>query len=486
MPNAGSIRTPIYQVMTAMKGRGGGPSGVHEIANVISITTQKSIGDPAGQFEVVVDGSRSVNGVRLYEALSPNDYIEIRLGVLPQFPRLVPVMRGFIDTVRLVEDPGATPSRQIIIGGRDYGKLWSTVKLLNIYPPATSMLATLIPHLYTAESGEFIATSGVSLTAFFQFIVNRVVRPYVIMQQHKTGGAAAGGVADCTAWTDIPPALILPDLAATQWNGPVYNWIRTYQHTPWIEMFCRDEEEGPVFYLRWARLRTSDFRQISPFEETLDLRDTFHTLTYRDDDLGDHLGHTDNDVWNWFFTGNAFGGQVDAANINANFAPGFNPYIAGNSIDGFALRPLTPNINFFPVPVGATSQAIKDALAKHNQLAVTFNLWLVKMLGFQDQLENGTIVSLGWPNVKVGDELRISDTDQSYYVEGVSHRFMVNQTYTMQLTVTRGMPYNDGQGFGMAWDAMTPYTLPTTYPDLVNIVSNPNTFLPPVSTGTPT
>ena len=478
MANFGTERTPIYSLRAAMKGRAGGPTGVREITNVISITTQKSIGDPAGSFEITLDGSRSIDGLRPYDVLSPNDYLDIRFGVLPRYPTPVPVMRGFIDNIRIVEDPGATPSRQIIISGRDYGKIWLVVKLLNIYPPATSALATLIPRLYVQSNGDFVPTVGLSLNAFFTFLIERVVRPYLLMQQQLTGGAIDGGVMDCTELTDIDTSLLLPDITATQWNNDIYSWLKNYQNAPWIEIFSRDNASGPCFYLRWARTRTSDFRQIDPFDTPLAPLDASHTLTYKDDILADHLGRTDNDAANWFFTGNAFGNQVDANVLNANFIPGTNPYIAGASIDALALRKIAPSITFFPPPNDLSSDAIKAAVSQHAQIAAAFNLWLVKMYGFQEKIENGTVMSLGWPDFRIGDEVRIADTDMSYYLEGVGHRFSVNESYTMQLTVTRGMPYNNGRGFDLPWDVMTPYQLPKTYPNIVNIVTDPSTLLP--------
>jgi len=459
--------TLFYEVFFAGKGSkaNGNKPRLDAVDNVISIVTQKSIGDPAGAFEITLDGTHIEGNARWRELIVPNDYVEIRIGVQPRYPEVRVVLRGWVDNVRLVESGEGQGSRRIIISGRDYGKIWLVVKLLNIYPPFTEATALLLNFYHFSED----SLIDVPLTRFFLAVMEKILQPYVEFQKKRIP-SGPDGVKSFVATSEIQDFLHLANTQSSSALDIIFNYLKTYQNSPWIEMFVRDDDDAPRFYLRWARLRTSENKLIDPFDNPLP-PDRHHQMDETDDVIVTNLGGTDNEVFNWFYTANSAFGNVDQ-DVSAFYDPGVNPYVAGDSIDLYGLRKMNANTTFTPTAEGDTEVGLNNAVAKHRDLTGPLNLWLVKMYSYTYLLENGTASSLGWPDFRVGEELYIPDTDMQYYIEGVQHNYIHNETYTMSLTLTRGMNYNNGTGLGASPFKISPYAMPQSYGDITPIVGS--------------
>ena len=123
-----------------------------------SVTTQKSVRDPAGAFSITFTDSAhssltaasqmgsAFSLESIYGLVEPMDVVEIRMwGGLGDVPAVLPIkMRGFvskIDRTMAMGDNGA-PVRNVVVSGQDYGKIWQTFQIVYLaaYAEGLAML----------------------------------------------------------------------------------------------------------------------------------------------------------------------------------------------------------------------------------------------------------------------------------------------------------------------------------------------------------
>lgn len=96
-----------------------------EIADVsddlISLTTNKGYGRPAGTWQVILPYKVVLpHGKRYDELIRPDDFVTIEMKTEEDW---IPVMIGLVDRVGTTRPGGATPQRRVKISGQDLGKL---------------------------------------------------------------------------------------------------------------------------------------------------------------------------------------------------------------------------------------------------------------------------------------------------------------------------------------------------------------------------
>lgn len=170
-----------------------------------TVRTSKSIRDPAGCFSIVFADRphNAFEGVptlawteieSVYGLVEPMDVVEIRMhsgmgnwsrsaGGSPLYPIR---MRGFITEIRRAQSIGqdGRPSRQVIVTGHDYGKIWQMYQVLHL--PSYSQTSPLLTSQKFNELFGGPTVNTVEASEFVRIVIERVINPFIekFMPEH--------------------------------------------------------------------------------------------------------------------------------------------------------------------------------------------------------------------------------------------------------------------------------------------------------------
>jgi hypothetical protein len=217
------------------------------LADTDSVRTVKSLSQPGGGFTIsIADQNQLDLNDTVYALIEPMDLVEIRASRAPQSyvdQKLPLIMRGFVSSVQRAEsisDDG-TPSRQVVVHGIDFGKLWQINQVLFQYLHASGA-AFLDPFLLQAHLG--IDGAPLEADVYMGKLVDFV--------NTKVKGLAAYSGKAIPAFTTrmVRPGGRAFVQAVSSKEGSIWGYVEAFCDRPWNEAFVIDEEAGPVFVFR--------------------------------------------------------------------------------------------------------------------------------------------------------------------------------------------------------------------------------------------
>jgi hypothetical protein len=497
-------RTRNPQVEVRIYSHRFGPIPVKAVARALQdVTTSMRMGDAAGAFQmtlapIVPWAKFGLPRKRWDDLISPMDYIEIWMWEPPRDKQII--MRGFVDAVgeSFAMGPDA-PNRQVIVAGRNYGKLLQISKLWYVANAATLAQAgsdAQINALFKAWKKAYdklisrfgdgspgpadqeamksaVATAG-SLPKTGPFF-----KPQDVMELIYDGMYQPQ---EEVVLDSFKPALWLPklemvmevqdtkDSILAMWSPysipltwqpfqDIWSMFTAYQHHPWRELFIQEGYYAPRLVYRNTPWLDKAGDKLYPWGPSV----VVHKLNLTNE-CAWSIFRGDHDVKNFFFV--LSGEMAGYAHSMKGFTGpyegaaqgGFNknPYLIGgttgqpNSYQRFGIRlheAPTPYLNF---ERAWSKDDIKKRIADVRRQGVIDCGTLVQALGHEEVLERGWMLVPGDERIQIGHYAYFSPNPSMpgwyYYIEALQQNFRCGPGYEdgrwqTRLDVTRGRGY---------------------------------------------
>lgn len=220
-----------------------------------SVRTSKSVREPAGAFSITVTdkpqssltGSIASGGASAVESLAglvePMDVVEIRMwsGLGPKPDKLPIIMRGFVSEIHRSQamGEGGQPSRQVVITGQDYGKIWQTFQV--IYLAAYAEGKALLTTFGLFEMFKMEAKSVMTSAEFVREMIEKIVNPHIkgFMPENSTMPK------EIQTGDSVSVKYGKVNNSYQQMQGSIYEIMRFHGDVGvWNELYTEDREDG--------------------------------------------------------------------------------------------------------------------------------------------------------------------------------------------------------------------------------------------------
>ncbi|MFZ5686989.1 MAG: hypothetical protein ACOY9Y_02175 [Bacillota bacterium] len=408
--------------------------------DAVRITTHKRLGEPAGAWSIQLTTKKDSQGRTWADRVKPMDYVVIWLGRFSTQPPVI--MRGFVDNVREalnIED--GKPQRYVLINGRDYGGLLQRIKIYYLYDkdPTAGLIGARLEFFYGVPARDF------KVEDFIPLLNDKVISPRIANFRKYNKG-----IVDMITKINIPDNLTLNGIQIQPYEGPLLGLIEMVQGKPHVEFFVTETEEAPALVHRWAPLKKWDGKYArTDSDPTGDPLFTDLELD-ANDRISRDLGFSGNEAFSYFFT---YPTQSLVSKLALKSTTYYfyvpqdmydlekpsNPKIIQDNLDRFDFLPLEVATPFMPAQ--NPDETVLDTGMR--QMALELNQWLVDVYGHNHELKNGTIQIKGNEGARIGRYVYFKDLDMEFYIEGVDHEFVVKESFTTTLTMTRGRKRNN-------------------------------------------
>lgn len=514
--------------------------------DILSITTNKSIGNPAGTFSIVFTPKKDGNGLTWADKLDAFDYVEIEFQGIDDPPifrsvqggvELIPniVMRGLIDTVTKDESWDAgVPRRQITISGRDLGALLSDQQIYYIVEidPGAALLKDVIPlGAYGLVSDRPPVANADGIFSFIAQHFKQAIKLRLGIPGNVESGEGPTSVNIGDKLQYIAYSMFPDEVSNTFFlrghEGNYWTAFSHYEDKPFHEMFVYDAPECSWFLLRPSRLKDAQgnlpkvVNDLSQKELTFDTsgggarKFTGNTVYPAGieispvDKLSIDVSKSNSEIYNYFITIPELSVVSKIQFRGLMLSPyrthpenSENPFFQTDEnfpgfIGKFGFRKYEAATVFVDLDEGQQNSVGESyenvAQKRFVERGIQRNRTLVAWFMHNEKLLSGSMTIRGTRNAIIGTYLIDNDPDvQSagqvaqnlglgsgggfeYYIEGVTHNFVVLDSYITTLSITRGMPVNGlgpkankyffgGQGSGNVYKSIwTPEVIRTIH-----------------------
>lgn len=433
-----------------------------------SVVTTKGVREPAGAFSITFADKAQSGGIysgmgaasaleSIYGLVEPMDMVEIRMwnGVGPKPAKLPIKMRGFVSEVQRAQtmSDNGIPSRQVVVSGHDYGKIWQMYQVLYLpaYAGGTPLLTSYaLMEMFNLEArnaykaGEFVRT-------IVQKIINKHLQGFIpenspMPKEIQTGDSIAvkHGVVNIASQTS---------------QGSVYDILKTHGDVGvWNELYTEDREDGvhavyrPIPALHITKPEGAQDRKIQD-----DAPDPIFVPVPDDDVQSLSVARTDANVANFYWVDNSrfdmvseisrklFGIAEKDATVNLADYP-------NAAVKYYGVRPMyattqqgeddTANLTSGQ-DAGVQSKRDTQTMAwleKRRKLMVEMNRDNVVLERGTARIKGGPMRPDGKECMKAGDyaTFKMGRIEWPAYVVQVVDEFLPFQSYTTTLTFERG------------------------------------------------
>lgn len=290
-----------------------------------SVTTTKSVRDPAGGFSITFadkpQGGGSISAVAtaglvstlesVYGLVEPMDVVEIRMwGGIGPAPAALPIkMRGFVSEVQRSQTMGGDgrPTRTVIISGQDYGKIWQTFQVLYLaaYAEGQALLTSFnLWDMFGVQAENVLAASE-----FVRRMVQQVINPHIkkfmpenspMPKELKTGESIA-----------VKRGVVNNSYQNMQ--GSLYEILRFYGDVGvWNELYTEDREDGVhVVYRPTPALHLTKPKGAKTAKIQDDAPDPIYVFVPDDIIVSLSVARSDSNVANFYWVNNSRFDLVD-------------------------------------------------------------------------------------------------------------------------------------------------------------------------------
>ncbi len=435
-----------------------------------NVTTTKSIREQCGIFSITLaDRIDQQNQDTLYAAISPMDYVEIRMahdssqyanGIYPI------IMRGFVSAVRRSQEMGddGTPRRYVIIEGQDFGKI---LGMLQVWYEANYGMGQNLLTAFLLTANYHVGGSSMTAAAFCQSVLDKIVN--VQLGNLYAASALKGG--------DIKSLTIGANITVTEgtvgpyswqaYTGPLWGLLKAFSDQYWNELFIQDTASGVELVYRPIPFRYLDGRWIGTAVDPPG-RTTITPIDVKRIELS----RSDADVANYFWVNAKEWQLIDAPTQKlASYAATGQIVSSDNNIDnaiqsagatGYFLENY-PNCAY--ALYGVRKMEVDSVQLASDETTSGFNQgtneqdsidsmanWITRRrteliaLNLDNIMyENGSMTVRGNENILPGTYLVIDygAYQAEHYVYAVTHSFVPFESFTTQLQVCRGTGFSE-------------------------------------------
>lgn len=435
-----------------------------------SVVTTKSVREPAGAFSITFadkphnGGLYSGMGLGLISALEtvyglvePMDMVEIRMwnGVGPK-PAVLPIkMRGFVSEVQrsqTMSDSG-TPSRQVVVTGHDYGKIWQMFQVIYLaaYAEGQALLTSFnlwdlfgVQAQNTMKAGEFVRQ-------MVQKVINKHIQGFIpenspMPKEIQTGDSIA-----------VKHGVVNNSYQNMQ--GSIYDILKFYGDVGvWNELYVEDREDGvhavyrPVPALHISKPEGAESRKIQD-----DAPEPIFVPVPDDDIQSLSTARSDANVANFYWVTNSRFDLVDDlyrklhaisvkdTTVNLKDYPnaavkyyGVRPMYAETQQGGDATDSMTSGLD--EKRQEKRTQDTESWIEKRRRLMRDMNKDNVVLERGSARIKGGPMRPDGKECMKAGDyaTFKMGRVESVAYVVQIVDEFLPFQSYTTTLTFERG------------------------------------------------
>lgn len=433
------------------------------------IQTSKSVREPGGGFALtLVDKPFVKDGgfESLYGLIEPMDMIEIRMAREPHKYRggqLPIIMRGFVSDVTRTETmtQDGRPSRQVVIAGQDWGKIWQIIQLkyFGNYAAGEGYISGL--NLFEKYGVGF--ETGMSAAVFLQQIIDRIINPFIANFIPDRVGIPKALLSEISA-----PAAAVSVSGPQNQEGTVYNLLHMFLDVgAWNELYLEDREVGVACVYRPNPFKDIALASVAdpggPYIQT-QAYPPAHIGIDGEDMVSISLTRSDQNVANWFWV----------------TAPRFE-LLHGGTLKLYALNGDLKKISIADYPnsaeklygVRVMEQATQQGLdsvrtaggqkeAANKKEADGYATWVnsrLDVLRAQSKdnvvFEHGTLTLKGNEAIRAGCYLRLTRGSMvsELYVTSVAHQFVPFGAFTTTVNVERGTSFTERIKRGVGRDS---------------------------------
>ncbi|UOF90761.1 hypothetical protein LSG31_00315 [Fodinisporobacter ferrooxydans] len=396
---------------------------------IMQLKTHMSLGEPSGRFTILTSFQK-----RWDLFAQPQDYVEIRFSrYLPDPPI---IMRGLVGNVRRtrIMDSSGKLQRAITINGENYGKIWNKYQINYLVnqpgmqsggtdtDPAIGLMGAQLYENYGIGAN---GNGDIAPADLMQGITNVMLNKQIqAMQQVNPQMPLLKLI------SNILPDYFINGFQLQQAQGSVYSLVQQFGNSPWCEFFIDEAWDAPVFFFRNTPFTTSDGKLV--WQESLPDTTYFLHPHIRDYDIiQEDVGHSDSEVYSYFFTypANFYADQLafksiaiireQITNINreSDSSNITNPYVDLDNLYRYGFQLLQIGSPLIP------SESPDGGL----QLSIKMNQWLAKSFGWAAQMLNGTLLLKGNEHMRIGRYFTNDSTNETYYIESVDHSITIGQ-----------------------------------------------------------
>ena len=437
-----------------------------------SVVTSKSVREPAGAFSITF-ADRPQQGVwsesqqmlcvptqaieSIYGLVEPMDVVEIRMwgGVGPR-PAALPIkMRGFVSEVQRLQTMSGDgrPSRQVVVSGQDYGKIWQTFQVL--YLPAYAERQPLLTSFALWELFGVEAKSVMPAGEFVRTMIKKVINPHItkFMPEHspmpkelKTGDSIS-----------VKHGVVSNNYQNAQ--NSIYDMLRQFGDVGvWNELYTEDREDGvhvvyrPVPAMHISKPDGAKSRMIQD-----DAPEAIYSTILDDDIASISVARSDSNVANFYWVNNSKYDLVDdlyrklAALKATDNTVNLKEY-PNSAVKYYGVRPMyaetqqggdetISETSGLPEKEQAKrSGQIESWIEKRRRLMVEMNRDNVVFERGSARIKGGPMRNDGTEALKAGDYAMFATGDISWraYVVAMSDEYLPFQSYTTTLQFERG------------------------------------------------
>lgn len=448
---------------------------------VLGGTVRRSIGNPAGEFELKLRPLKDKNGAILDLPILPNDYCEIRVDrqYIPNGPKagIKLLMRGLVDSVKLTEatdqGPQGVVSRSVSIGGSDLGKIFQR-KQIQLPPDGitdefnTSFLdyvTTLLGQDADTASGAF--EFDMPMEVWIDFFLTKVYSDDKIALGANRLNSSALWIKSEFNLPQTPQGKtrlrVMKAPILNNFQGSLWDFITFYCSKPFLEIFLNDEEDYTVLTCRWVPWLNA-LEQV-PLQHSFTEQGSFpwfdeskvDMLYLKNYDIvtEKQLTRNDFDRYTYFLTkpyqawfsqgssgireGALFADTQPTVDPDGKISTWRNPYYDMAGQDQFGYKPMVVKMPFY----GSSGKPGEEIDFELQFIARDCNKWLVDIFTFTDLLYTGSITIIGTPDVKLGQWIKIGDDNDprqlTGYVQSIEHSWVVSPApqFLTRLGLTR-------------------------------------------------
>jgi len=429
-------------------------------SDILSIETNKDLLNPSGSWSISFVPKEDNLGLTWFDKIDVFSYIEIKFkGISDKSDKLV--MRGIVDSVDKAESyAGGIPSRNITISGRDLGALLTDIHLYWL-PEVDNERAMLKMLSWDEAKNALYEMSAQQVFDVFSTHWKESVDITVGNEKIQIGDKISVR-AECFGTKGVSTFCHL-----FGYQGPWWNLFTEYQDKPFNELFLYDGEDFCYFILRPTRYKDA----AGSYHKRVRELESDKIMYPPDFEINDWekismaVTKSDSEIYSYYITipkvDMLAKDSIRSRGLISAGSPerSVNPYLAMNKdlpsfINKYGFRPMEASTIFHNLDIGQYKSRGKSyenvirTMIKDESIDA-MNETMVAWFLHNPLLLAGSMTIRGTNGAIVGTYLKDRDDMMEYYVEGVSHSFVVLQSYTTTLKLTRGQPQSAIGGLAM-------------------------------------
>lgn len=449
-----------------------------------SVTTTKSIRDPAGGF-MIVFADRPHQSVisegiaapavseleSIYGLIEPMDMIEIRMwGGVGNTPSKLPIkMRGFVSEIQRSEGMSETgvPVRSVTISGQDYGKIWQMYQILNLQAYASG--EPLLTTFNMWERFGIQAENSLKSSEFIRLMVEKIINPFIngfipsdteMPKEIKTGDSISVKHGVINNSYQLQEGSVFQNMS---FNGDV---------GVWNELYTEDREDGvhcvyrpvPAMHITKPKGAANSLIQGDATEPPM--------VQLLDEDIQNFsVRRSDSNVANFYWVNNERYDLIDEmfrkllsipaddGTVNLKDYPnsspvyyGVRPMMADTQQGDDAITNATSGVT--KDQIDERSKRTEDWLDNRRRLMVEMNRDNVVFEQGSARIKGGIMRPDGKEPLKAGDYISVRRGNMQFqaYVISITDEFVPFDGYTSQITFERSTGFvNRAATGGAPW-----------------------------------